>query len=210
MSVVVSKLSKRYGPRWVIKDLSFSVDRGASLAIVGPSGSGKTTLLNCLSGSLKPDAGSICVDEREIVGLRGKALREYRARQLGVVYQHGNLLSELTAVENAALPLLAQGVSDHERARSLVLALGIPDPDEQAENLSGGERQRVALARALVSGPQLVLADEPTGALDALTRDRVADLIFSQFRDLNASLIISTHDMVVARMADHMLELEKL
>lgn len=209
-SLVVSGLAVRFGQRTLFAGVDFTVDAGEAVAVVGPSGSGKTTLLNCVLGSVRPDTGSIRISGAEVVGLGAKKLAALRARHLGVVFQHGELLGELTAVENVALAGLvarrgrAEAIS---RATALLSALGVPQDDVTADELSGGERQRTALARALVNQPTVVLADEPTGSLDPGTRDQVADTFFAAPGQWGCALVVVTHDPAIACRADRVLEI---
>lgn len=206
----VSGVQIGFGDRPVLAAASFAVAAGESVAIVGPSGAGKTSLLNCVLGTLRPRAGSIRVDGTEIVGLRGRDLARVRATKLGIVFQHGELLGELTPLENVALAALIAGGSRDDsvaRATALLHDLGVPTDREAADQLSGGERQRTALARALINRPAIVLADEPTGSLDPATRDSVARLLFAAPQEWRCGLLVVTHDPEVAAHADRVVEL---
>jgi len=148
---------------------------------------------------------------QQVVGLREKPLRALRAAHLGMVFQEGELVGELDAVENVALPLLLRGVRPEparHAAHELLDRLGVPTEGVPAERMSGGERQRTALGRALIGRPALVLADEPTGALDTDTRDEVADLVFEWCAKLNTALLVVTHDPVVAARAGRSVTLD--
>ena len=195
----------------VLRDLCFSVDAGRSLAVTGPSGSGKSTLLNLLAGLLVPDGGDIQLRlEGEPVDL-GRASESQRTairrRHIGYVYQFFNLVPTLTSLENVRLPArLNQRKDLDQHARELLIRFGLADRlDVYPEVLSGGEQQRVAVARALVLSPPLLLADEPTGNLDAANTGQVADLLFESARQLNVSLVIATHNADVAARADEQL-----
>lgn len=209
---VLSMTGVRYslGERVILDDVGLSVRSGESIAVSGPSGCGKTTLLMCALGLLKPDAGVIKVAGTDIVGLSKRDLARHRRAHLGIVFQFGELLPELSPVENVALPALLAG-EDHRRAyaaaEELLADLGVAVNDTPTASLSGGERQRTAVARALVGEPSVVLADEPTGALDQHAREAVADLLFSVPAARGCALVVVTHDPAVARRADRRLVL---
>lgn len=202
-----------YQDRAVFSSLDLEVPRGASVALVGPSGLGKTTLLNTVIGAVPAAEGSILVVGHEVVGATPSALAEVRGQDIGIVFQHGELIGELSPVENVALPALIAGRTREEAvatATELLTVLGVPLGRDSADELSGGERQRTALARALVNRPGLVLADEPTGALDPATRDRVAEVIFAAPRTWGCGLLVVTHDAEVAARADLVVDLADL
>ncbi|KNB50997.1 ABC transporter ATP-binding protein [Streptomyces caatingaensis] len=195
--------------RLLLDDVDLQVPAGRSVAVVGPSGSGKSTLLGCLLGLVRPSAGSVRVAGKDIVRMRRRSLERHRSRHMGVVFQFGELLPELTPVENVALAaLLSGGKPDvaYARAARLLEDLGVPDAASTAR-LSGGERQRTAVARALINEPAVLLADEPTGALDTSTRDNVASTLFDVPHRWGCALVVVTHDETVARRADECLEL---
>lgn len=196
-----------YGRRTILDELSLDVCSGRSVSITGRSGSGKSTLLSVVAGLVRPRRGTVMLGDHRVDRLRPRALARMRRRHLGVVFQAGELLPSLTAVENVALPLLLDGRPWSEVAttvRSLLVELGVDGRscDLPAGDLSGGERQRAAVARAVVTEPALLVADEPTGALDATTRDEVADLLFSLPRTRGCALLIVTHDPAIASRAD--------
>jgi len=214
----VKNISKHYqdGSRQinVIRDLSFSVAAGESLSVTGPSGSGKSTLLNLLAGLLELDGGDMTLalkdktfsyrtaDERSRTALR--------RQHIGYVYQFFNLVPTLTVLENVRLPARLNQQRELERhAATLLGEFGLSDRlHDFPETLSGGEQQRVAVARALLLKPPLLLADEPTGNLDAENSNHVADLLFSSCREQNISLVLATHSTEVAAMADTRLHLD--
>ncbi len=176
---------------------------------MGSSGSGKSTLLSCVLGLVRPDAGSIAVRGVEVTGLRRRRLAEYRRTSIGMVFQSGELLPELTPVDNVALAALLAGTARgtaYRRAAELLRDLGVPD-GVPTDRLSGGEHQRTAVARAVINSPALVLADEPTGALDAAARANVADLLFDLPQRQGCGLLVVTHDQEVAARADRLLTL---
>lgn len=206
----VADVSVTFGTRKVLSEVSLSLDRGESVALVGPSGSGKTTLLRCILGAQRPDGGRITVAGTPISGLPDAKLRALRAKHIGMVFQHGELLSELTPLENVALPLLIRGVERDEAeqaSHAMLTDLGVPAEETSADQLSGGERQRTALARALVSRPTLVLADEPTGALDFARRDEVTALVVEWCQRFDSALLLVTHDPAVAAQAERVVEI---
>jgi len=197
---------KSFAQTEALRGVSVEFNAGETVAITGPSGSGKSTLLLCLAGILRPVAGEVTYD-RQRLDLLGEADRtRLRRREMGVVLQFGQLVPELTAVQNVVLPLLLER---HERAAARRLALswlerlGAADlADKVPAELSGGQAQRVAVARALVSGPRVVFADEPTGALDTVAGEQVLGQLVGAVRDAGATLVMVTHDNRVAASAD--------
>ncbi|MFG2719640.1 ABC transporter ATP-binding protein [Streptomyces sp. NPDC048416] len=203
-------LTYEVADRVLLDRVELRVDAGESAAVVGPSGSGKSTLLGCALGLVRPRAGSVLVAGTDITGLRQRALERHRSANIGMVFQFGELLPELTPVENVALAALLGGAKAgdaYEWAETLLKELGVPYSTVPTGQLSGGERQRTAFARALVNRPGLLLADEPTGALDARTRDAVAELMFSAPGRWGCALVVVTHDAQVAGLADRCFEL---
>ncbi|GES32766.1 ABC transporter ATP-binding protein [Streptomyces angustmyceticus] len=208
----VRGLGYEVGGRRLLDGLGLVVSAGESVAVMGPSGSGKSTLLSILLGLVRPDTGSVVVAGSDVVALRGRRLTEHRRKHLGMVFQFGELLTELSPVENVALAALLDG-TDRDRAyedsRQLLDELGVPATDTATSDLSGGERQRVAVARALIGSPALLLADEPTGALDEAARDHVAETLFAVPAARGCGLLVVTHDPAVAHRADRVLHLEQ-
>lgn len=196
--------------RSLLAGVDLTVSRGSSVAVMGPSGSGKSTMLACVMGLVPSDSGTIRV-AGEPVNFRDKrALVELRRRHIGVVFQFGELLPELSPLENVALAALLAGRERHDAfdsASTLLEQLGVSTAAPKTTQLSGGERQRIALARALVNRPALILADEPTGSLDSVTKDAVATMLFGLPREHGCALVVVTHDRSVAERADRMLEL---
>ena len=189
----------------VLKNVSLDVSEGDYLAIMGPSGSGKTTLMNLIGCLDVPTSGSYLLGDREITKCSGKELAEVRNKEIGFVFQSFHLLPKLTALENVALPLLYGGVKKEERrerARAALETVGLSDRiDHRPDQLSGGQCQRVAIARAIVGKPRLLLADEPTGALDSASGAQVMEL-FHQLHADGSTIIMITHDRNIAHHAD--------
>jgi len=197
------------GPIDVLCDIAFEVERGETVAIVGESGSGKSTLLSLLAGLDIPTRGTIRVDGSDLGQMSERELARFRASALGIVFQQFHLMSGLTALENVALPLELQGVSDApERAAAALTQVGLAARSGHLPaKLSGGECQRVAIARALVVQPALLLADEPSGSLDARTGRVVTDLLFDLVGRRGATLLLVTHSEQLASACDRCLEL---
>ena len=193
-------LHKAYGPTTALDGAVFAVDAGEIVAVMGPSGSGKSTLLHCLAGIVTPDSGTITYDGRELSAMGDAERSALRRGDFGFVFQFGQLVPELTCLENVALPLELAGKADaFEVARALLGEVGLSHRTEHfPAQLSGGEQQRVAVARALSAGPQILLADEPTGNLDGKTGDYVVDLLFDLQRRRQATLVLVTHETRLA------------
>ncbi|WP_392424048.1 ABC transporter ATP-binding protein [Barrientosiimonas humi] len=213
--VAVRGVRHAYGETTVLHGIDCDIPLGASVALMGPSGSGKTTLLHLIAGILAPQHGSIELsDERSTVNLARLSIEQraaLRRSRFGLVFQSGQLLGELTAVENAALPLIVDGVKYAQalaRASELFAPLGLGGLHARRPGeLSGGQQQRVAIARAMVTRPQLMLADEPTGALDRRTGEEVMTQLLQAQRSLGASLVLVTHDPEIAQRCDIVLHL---
>lgn len=196
-----------------LADLDLDVETGEFLALMGPSGSGKTTLLNLIAGIDRPTSGSLKVDGREIAQHTRGALAAWRSEYVGYIFQLYNLIPTLTAYENVELPLLLHKLSRRERHRKVALALelvGLADRhDHYPRQLSGGQEQRVAIARALVTDPHILVADEPTGDLDAQAARAVMALLTRLNEELGKTLLMVTHDAHCAEYARRTLHLEK-
>jgi len=195
-----------FGETPALRGANLVVQRGEMLAVMGPSGSGKSTLLYCLAGIVTPDAGEVHFESQRLDTLREKARSELRRDRFGFVFQFGQLVPELTAEENVALPLLLGGT---HRAQALGMArewfepLGLEGLEQHCTGeLSGGQSQRVALARALVTHPDLLFADEPTGSLDSLNGELVMELLVRAAREQGTTVVVVTHEARVAAYAD--------
>ena len=201
------------GERMVLAGVTLEVPRGASLAVVGPSGVGKTSLLDVLCGLSKPTSGAVSFDDFDVAGASAKDAARWRLRRAGVVHQFAELLPELTIAENVQLPLLLAGESPSStaaRASDALARLEIGHlGDAFPSGVSGGERQRAAIARAIVHRPGLLVADEPTGALDPGTARLSGALLLEAARDVDAVLVVATHNPEIAGLADAVLDLRR-
>jgi putative ABC transport system ATP-binding protein len=197
----------------VLTGVTISIPQGDFMALMGPSGSGKSTLLNLLAGIDRPSRGSIRVGDTEISALSERALAAWRARNIGFIFQLYNLIPVLTAYENVELPLLLTNLSKKQRRDHVMTALGIVGLSDREKHyprqLSGGQEQRVAIARAIVTDPTLLLADEPTGDLDAKSAAEVLTLLQRLNKEYNKTIVMVTHDPHAAERAAHVLHLEK-
>ncbi len=194
-----------------LRGLHVKVKPGEAVAVVGPSGSGKSTLLKCLGGLMKPSSGIVSLDGSNMTRLTGKELVELRQRTVSFIFQEGNLLPDISALDNVAQPLRHQKVPSREakrRAQELLDELGMGHRSEGLPSmLSGGEQQRVAIARALITNPRLILADEPTGALDPITSREVLALFKELHETKGVAFLMVTHSAEVASFCDRSLEL---
>ena len=197
----------------VLQGLNLDVDKGVFVSFMGPSGSGKTTLLNLLGGLDVPSAGSITVDNDEITNMSGSKLTEWRARHVGFIFQMYNLIPVLTAFQNVELPLLLTKLSKADRRKHVETALAVVGLSDRMRHyprqLSGGQEQRVTIARAIVSDPTFLLCDEPTGDLDRKSADEVMALIEELVGKYGKTVLMVTHDPVVAARSHMTLHLEK-
>ena len=210
VSQLTKQVSTHTGGLTILNNINFSVVAGESLAIVGASGSGKSTLLSLMAGLDSPSDGSVEIDGNNLTSMDEDQRAEFRARNVGFIFQSFHLLTTLTALENVALPLELKGEKKAiDQAKELLEQVGLGDRLEHYPNqMSGGEQQRVAIARAFAAQPKILFADEPTGNLDTKTGQHIADLLF----DLNASkgttLIMVTHDLKLAARCGRQIELE--
>ena len=197
----------------VLQDLSLEVQEGEFVGLMGPSGSGKTTLLNLIAGLDRPSAGQVWVRDQLISEMSEGALARWRTRNIGFVFQFYHLLPVLTAYENVELPLLLLPLSAAERRRQVRTALDLVHlTDRQAHRpgqLSGGQQQRVGIARAVVTDPTLIVADEPTGDLDARSAEEILNLLCELQKSLRKTILLVTHDPRAAERAGRLLHLEK-
>jgi putative ABC transport system ATP-binding protein len=195
-------LRHSFGPTEVLRGVDITLQPGESVAVMGPSGSGKSTLLHLLAGLLKPSAGQVWLAGRRIDGLNERSRAAARLADIGFVFQFGDLIPELTVVENVELPLRLNGVSAREARRRASVMLERLDVASQADKrlsqVSGGQAQRAAVARALAPEPPLVLADEPTGSLDTITGELVMEALMSAARELGTAVLLVTHELKVA------------
>ncbi|RLV69215.1 macrolide ABC transporter ATP-binding protein [Streptomyces sp. CBMAI 2042] len=199
-------LRKTYGATPALDGASFSVHPGEVVAVMGPSGSGKSTLLHCLAGIITPDSGTITYAGRELSAMSDAERSALRRSDFGFVFQFGQLVPELTCVENVALPLRLNRVkrkAAERTAREWMERLEVEDTAaKRPGEVSGGQGQRVAVARALAASPKVIFADEPTGALDSLNGERVMELLTEAARSSNAAVVLVTHEARVAAYSD--------
>ena len=209
----VKNIEKYYGNKSnltkAIDNISFNVKKGEFIGIMGASGSGKTTLLNCISTIDKVTSGRINVDGKDVTRLKGSSLNKFRREELGFIFQDFNLLDTLTVYENIALALTIQrekpDVID-KKVREIAKKLEISDVlDKYPYQISGGQKQRCAAARAVITSPSLVLADEPTGALDSKSARQLLEILENLNRELNATILVVTHDAFTASYANRIL-----
>ncbi len=197
----------------VLSDLSVDIAEGEFLALMGPSGSGKSTLLNLIAGIDKPDSGELRIGSVDISDLSESALADWRAANIGFIFQFYNLMPVLSAYENIELPLLLTGLSRRERREHVQLALEMVKLTDRAAHypseLSGGQQQRVAIARAIITDPLLIVADEPTGDLDRLSAADILDLLEQLNREMGKTIVMVTHDQRAAARARIIMHLDK-
>ena len=211
--LVVEDLVKYYGtgenPVRAVDHTSLQIERGAFTAIVGRSGSGKSTLLHLIGGLDRPDAGKVWIEGKEIFCLKDDRLAEFRRKKIGFIFQDYNLIPSLNVWENIVLPLgLDNRRVKKEEVRNVLEKIGLADKEDAMPNaLSGGQKQRTAIARALVTRPAIILADEPTGNLDSQTELEVMSRMKSCVTDFGQTLVMITHDEMIAQMADRVIEI---
>ncbi len=208
--IEIKNLKKSYedGHIKALNGIDLTIEEGEFVSIIGPSGSGKSTLLNMLGALDLPDSGSINVAGYDL--LSNTKLNEFRGDKLGFIFQLHNLIPNISVVENVEIPMFTKDRSSkqmRERALNLLDIVGLKDKAKQMPNkLSGGERQRVAIARALANEPSIILADEPTGSLDSKTSNKILKQLTKLHKEENVTLIVVTHDMNVAKLADRVIE----
>jgi putative ABC transport system ATP-binding protein len=196
-----------------LEDVTLTIPEGSFVAIMGPSGSGKTTMLNLMTGVDHPTSGRVSVGNEEISGMNENELADWRARHIGLVFQFYNLIAVLTAFENVELPLLVTDLGKAERKTHVEAALEAVGLAERMKHyprqLSGGQEQRVAIARALVTDPTIVVADEPTGDLDAKSADEILTLLAELNQRFRKTIVMVTHDSRAERFVDTIFRLDK-
>ncbi|MFF4778984.1 ABC transporter ATP-binding protein [Microtetraspora fusca] len=205
----LDEVSISFNGQATLTSVSLAISEGEFVALIGPSGSGKSTLLRCAAGLLPPDSGRVLLADEPLYQLRHHTRTALRARHFGFVFQDGDLIDELTVRENVQLPLELNGMDDSDdRVGRIVKLLGIADHTKRYPwQLSGGERQRAAIARAMVHRPDVLFADEPTGALDADNSLIVADLLIGTVREHGTAILLVTHDPHLAERADRVVTL---
>lgn len=214
MLLKLEKISKSYSKDRVILDqLSLEINAGERVAIVGPSGSGKTTLLNLIGTLDRPDSGKMVFDGQDLSAMNDNQLAQFRNRKIGFVFQMHHLLPQLSLWENVLLPTLTdpalQGKQVEERAKRLIERVGLSGVvNQKPSELSGGECQRTAVVRALINRPALLLADEPTGALDQKSSGNLTDLLIELNKEEGVALVVVTHSLDVAKKMDRIYRLE--
>ncbi|WAP58049.1 ABC transporter ATP-binding protein [Streptomyces sp. S465] len=204
--LIATSLHKTYGHTPALDGADFAINPGEVVAVMGPSGSGKSTLLHCLAGIVKPDSGTVHYNGRELTAMSDSERSGLRRGEFGFVFQFGQLVPELTCVENVALPLRLNGTKRKEaetRAAAWLERLEVAGvAHKRPGEVSGGQGQRVAVARSLVTGPRVLFADEPTGALDSLNGERVMELLTEAARDTRTAVVLVTHEARVAAYSD--------
>lgn len=209
--LTLTDITKSFTRQRVLEGVSLQVQAGESLAVMGPSGSGKSTLLHCMSGVLTPDSGEVVFDGTNIAALDDAARSKLRLNHFGFIFQDGQLLPELTATENVALPQIMRGTSRkeaHEQADDMLTRLGLGNFTSRFPGqLSGGQAQRVAIARALAGPPKVVFADEPTAALDQATGHEVMQEIVAVAQKFGVTLVLVTYDPKIAAWCNRRIEI---
>ncbi len=210
----VENLTKVYGKGTTkvtaLDNVSFSVDKGEFVAIVGASGSGKSTLLHLIGGVDRPTSGKVFIDNKDIYKFNDDELAIFRRRQVGLIYQFYNLIPILNVEENITLPLsLDNREINEKKLNDLMKLLGLETRKNHLPNeLSGGQQQRTSIGRAMITNPAIILADEPTGNLDSKSSDEIVELLKKSNRDYNQTIIMITHNMDIARVADRIIKIE--
>ncbi len=209
--IAVENIHKSFGSLEILKGISFHVERGEIVSVIGPSGAGKTTLLQIVGTLMRPDNGSVSIDGTEVSRLSEKRLADFRNRRIGFIFQQHCLLPEFSALENVMLPALIAGTSKRtaeERAKKLLDFLHLGERiGHRPSQMSGGECQRVAVARALMNEPAVILADEPSGALDSKNKRDLHELFLSLREEMGQTFVIVTHDDHLASISDRVLEM---
>ena len=209
--IELKNVTKVYGKKknqfTALKNVSLNIPTGASVAILGKSGSGKSTLMHAISGLDKPQKGQVIIDGQDILQLKSKRVDEFRAKKIGFIFQSFFVQGNESVIDNVSLPLEIARVPRKKRAHKINAALKAVDlydkRKNRAKDLSGGQKQRLAIARAIVSDPQIIFADEPTGNLDSETGAKVEELLFDYNKQKGVTLIVVTHDADLAKKCDH-------
>ncbi len=208
--IEVRHVTKTYGKKQnkfvALKDVSFTIPKGASVAILGKSGSGKSTLMHAMSGLDRPEEGEVIIDGEDILKLKSKAVDRFRATKMSFIFQSFFVQANETCFDNVSLPLEIAKVPARERKQRVIKALEAVELGDKvkskAKNLSGGQKQRLAVARAIVNEPRIIFADEPTGNLDSVTGDKIENMLFEYNKKHGVTLIIVTHDADLAAKCD--------
>lgn len=204
--IEATNLHKSFGPTQALRGIDLTVNRGEVLAVMGPSGSGKSTLLHCIAGVLPPDEGTVVINGTNVTDMTADERANFRLSQVGFVFQFGQLLPDLSAVDNVALPLLMGGMSRRTATTHATEWLERLELADQAHKvpgaMSGGQAQRVAIARALATHPSVVFADEPTGSLDSVAGEKVLTAMLQAVREAGTTVVLITHDPRTAAYAD--------
>ncbi len=210
----VENLTKTYGKGdnqvRAVDNISFSIEKGEFVAIVGSSGSGKSTLLHLIGGVDRPTSGKVYIEGKDIYSLNDDALAIFRRRQVGIIYQFYNLIPILNVEENITLPCELDGKkTDKTQLNDLMTTLGLTKRRTHLPNqLSGGQQQRVSIGRSLINNPSIVLADEPTGNLDSKASEEIVELLRLSNKKYNQTIVIITHDLEIAKLADRVIKIE--
>jgi lipoprotein-releasing system ATP-binding protein len=210
--IKVERLIKNFDKLNVLKGIDIEVKKGEIVSVVGPSGAGKTTMLQIIGTLMKPDSGSIYINDQDITQLKGKRLADFRNKNIGFVFQFHNLLPEFTALENICIPAYISGKKSKKEilksAEDLLKFLNLSErADHKPGEMSGGEQQRVAVARALINNPAVVLADEPSGNLDTENKQALHKLFFALRDQFRQTFVIVTHNDELAQMSDRVIHL---
>ena len=210
--IQIQSISKSYGSIDVLKNISLEIASGEIVSITGKSGAGKTTLLQIAGSLLKPDSGSVLIDNTDLFGLSEKKLSRFRNNHIGFVFQFHQLLPEFTALENVCIPAYIGGKAKNEtesRAKELLEFLNVSHRmAHKPSELSGGEQQRVAVARALINKPSVIFADEPSGNLDSKNKQELHELFFKLRDQFHQTFVIVTHDQSLADMSDRVVKMK--
>lgn len=210
--IEISNIHKSFGNLEVLKGVSLQINKGEIISIIGKSGAGKTTLLQIIGTLLRPDTGSVVINNEPIDSLNDNQLSEYRNKHIGFIFQQHQLLPEFTATENVMMPALIAGIAykdAEKRAKQLLCQLGLSERlSHKPQQMSGGEQQRTATARAMMMNPSVILADEPSGSLDSENKNELHKLLLRLRNEFNQTIIIVTHDEHLAAICDRIVEIK--